>query len=47
MVDDARIEAACIEAALIAFSLTNRFDRIILAQLKHSKVVKVIDRPTL
>ena len=47
MVDDARIEAACTEAALIAFSLTNRFDRIVLAELRHSKVVKVIDRPAL
>jgi probable selenium-dependent hydroxylase accessory protein YqeC len=47
MVDDARIEAACTEAALIAFSLTNRFDRIVLAELRRSKIVKVIDRPTL
>jgi len=47
MVDDARIEAACTEAALIAFSLTNRFDRIVLAELRDSKVVKVIDRPAL
>ena len=46
MVDDARIEATCTEAALIALSLTNRFDRIVLAELRHSKVVKVIDRST-
>ena len=47
MVDDARIEATCTEAALTALSLTNRFDRIVLAELRHSKVVKVIDRSTL
>lgn len=46
MVDDSRIEAACTEAALIAFSLTNRFDRIVLTELRHSKVVKVIERPS-
>ena len=46
MVDDARIKATCTEAAIIALSLTDRFDRIVLAELRHSKVVKVINRST-
>jgi probable selenium-dependent hydroxylase accessory protein YqeC len=45
MVDNRQVEEACVEAASIAFSQTNRFDRIVLCELRRSKLVRVIDRP--
>jgi probable selenium-dependent hydroxylase accessory protein YqeC len=44
MVDDGRILALAIDAAHIALELTARFDQIILAEMRDSRIIKTISR---
>jgi probable selenium-dependent hydroxylase accessory protein YqeC len=44
MVDNSDTLTLAIETARIALTLTKRFDQIILAEMRHSRIVEIISR---